>query len=141
MPISKRLLEIREHAGEGYCPVIDYGSWRVAVFNYSKDSSAGAVLKMHRHMQTDEVFVLLRGKCVLFVANGKKKAGSIFAENMRPFKLYNVKKTVWHVHVTGRGAKILIVENRNTALKNSPRCLLSPKQLRTIYKLAGRVGK
>ncbi|MDP3284403.1 MAG: hypothetical protein Q8M56_08250, partial [Desulfobacterales bacterium] len=93
------------------------------------------ITAMQRHNETDEVFVLLRGCCVLFIGEGDEKVTDIFAENMQPFKIYNVKKSVWHTHTLSRDAKVLIVENRNTVLDNSPFSSLTVTQREIIAAL------
>jgi hypothetical protein len=133
--ISDKLLEVRDYVKEGYSPVVDYAEWRVAVLNFSNDLLPGNITAMQRHDETDEVFVLLHGRCILFIGEGDKKVTDIFAENMQPFKIYNVKKSVWHTHTLSRDAKVLIVENRNTTLDNSPFCSLTGPQKAKIAEL------
>jgi len=130
--VSEKLLEVRDYTKEGYSPVVDYDTWRVAVLNYSNDLLPGNIAAMQRHNETDEVFVLLRGRCILFLSDGDIKVTDIFAENMQPFKIYNVKKSVWHSHTLSRDAKLLIVENRNTTFDNSPFCPLTGVQRKRI---------
>jgi hypothetical protein len=133
--ISDKLLEVRDYIKEGYSPVVDYAAWRVAVLNFSNDLLPENITAMQRHNETDEVFVLLRGCCVLFIGEGDEKVTDIFAENMQPFKIYNVKKSVWHTHTLSRDAKVLIVENRNTVLDNSPFSSLTVTQREIIAAL------
>lgn len=130
--VSEKLLEVREHDKEGYLPLVDFESWRVAVLNYSNDLLPENISSMQRHNETDEVFVLLCGQCILFIGDGDKKVTDIFAENMQPFKIYNVKKSVWHSHTLSRDAKVLIVENRNTTFDNSPFFPLTGMQQKRI---------
>ena len=40
---------------------------------------------------------------------------------LAPFKIYNVRKGVWHQIVTAPGTRCLVVENENTSLDNSER--------------------
>lgn len=128
LTISEKLLEVRDHNKEGYSPLVDYESWRVAILNFSNDLLPGNIKAMQRHNETDEVFVLLAGRCILFIGDGDDKITDIFAENMQPYKLYNVKKSVWHTHTLSRDAKVLIVENRDTTFDNSPFCSLTAPQ-------------
>ncbi len=130
--VNEKLLEVREHDKEGYLPLVDYESWRVAILNFSDDLLPENIKTMQRHNETDEVFVLLNGRCILFIGDGDKKVTDIFAENMQPFKIYNVKKSVWHSHTLSRDAKLLIVENRNTTFDNSPFCPLTGMQRKRI---------
>jgi len=135
LSLNEKLLEVRDYAKEGYSPVVDYAEWRVAVLNFSNDLLPENITAMQRHNETDEVFVLLRGRCILFIGEGDKKVTDIFAENMQPFKIYNVKKSVWHTHTLSRDAKVLIVENRNTTFDNSPFSSLTVSQRTKIAEL------
>lgn len=135
MPIKEDLLEIREHIGPGYRPVVDFGAWRVAILNHSDDLLPENLTRMQRHNQTDEVFVLLKGRCILFLGEGNETITSVHAENMSLFKIYNVKKSAWHTHTLSRDAMVLIVENRDTTYDNSPFCDLTDIQQQAIINL------
>ena len=137
MPITEELLEIRAHIAEGYRPVVDFEAWRVAVLNYSPNLRAENITAMQRHNETDEVFVLLRGRCVLFLGQGDDDAVTqIFAEDMEPCKIYNVRKAAWHTHTLSEDGMVLVVENRDTTYDNSPFCQLTEAQQEEIVELA-----
>lgn len=137
MPLGENLIEVREHSGAGYNPLVDYERWRVALLNFSPDLSSGRLAAMQRHDETDEVFVLLRGRCVLFIGEGDQTIDGIHAVPLQPLKIYNVKKAVWHTHALSPDAMVLIVENRDTTYGNSPFCPLSETQRREIIASAG----
>ena len=126
------LIEIEEYSGEGYKPIIDYDAWRVALLKYCDELLPNAIDKMQRHDETDEVFVLLQGQCILFLADGENEVGEITAENMKPLKIYNIKKSVWHTHTLSEDAVVLIVENVDTTIKNSPEINLSKKDQKKL---------
>ncbi len=130
--IGKHLLEIRSYEGAGYQALIDYDQWQVAMLRYCDDLLPERILTMQRHNETDEVFVLLEGRCILFLGEGKDTVASITAVDMQPRKLYNVKRRVWHCHTLDRGTSVLIVENRNTTVQNSPKIFLNDDQRRKI---------
>jgi ureidoglycolate hydrolase len=132
LSVSEKLLEVREHNKEGYSPLVDFESWRVAILNFSNDLLPENIKAMQRHNETDEVFILLAGRCILFIGDGEDKISDIFAENMEPLKIYNVKKSVWHSHTLSRDAKVLIVENRDTTFDNSPFSPLTDTQRKKI---------
>ena len=52
--------------------------------------------KMQRHDETGEVFVLLAGRCILFVGEGTEQVSETYAQDMEPLKLYNVKRNCRH---------------------------------------------
>jgi mannose-6-phosphate isomerase-like protein (cupin superfamily) len=128
MRIDERLLEIKEYTGEGYMPVVDYETWRVAILNYCQELLPENITKMQKHDESDEVFVVLKGEFILYIGEGKDKIDNIYAQRLEPLKMYNVKKGVWHTHTLSKDAMVLIVENKNTDLSNSPEINLNSEQ-------------
>ena len=133
--ISEKLLEVREHKGDGYLPLVDFKAWRVAVLNFAEELRPENLTRMQRHNETDEVFVLLRGRAILFVGEGGEEITGIHGENLEPHRLYNVKQRVWHHHTLSEDAMVLVVENRDTTYDNSPFRSLSPSQHQEILDL------
>jgi len=128
VPLPASLLEVAEYTGEGYAPLIDYGAWRVAILRYIDELLPQNLTMMQRHDETDEVFVLLAGRCILFLGEGAAEIGPIHAKDLEPRKLYNVKKGSWHTHTLSQDAVVLIVENRDTTVANSPESALAAAQ-------------
>lgn len=139
--IPETLLEVCTHDGPDYMPLIDYQSWRVALMNYTSDLTPDRINRMQKHTETDEVFVLLTGRCILFLGEGKETVTTIHAVDMEPYKLYNVKKDCWHSHTFSVDAHVLIVENRDTDDLNSPFAGLSEEQQKQVVELARRLWK
>ena len=71
----------------------------------------------------------------MFLGEGIESVTKVHAVDMELYKLYNVKKGVWHSHTFSKDAKILIVENRDTVLENSPFVGLSESQCREVVEL------
>jgi hypothetical protein len=135
MPIAKNLLEVSEYSGEGYLPLVDFDTWRVAVLNFIDELLPERLDTMERHDETDEVFVLLKGRCILFLGSEDQAVIKIYAEDLRPLKFYNVKKGCWHTHTLSEDASVLIVENLDTTSENSPTIALSAPQRRELVNL------
>ena len=135
MSTPKELLEIRAYTGSGYVPLIDYGAWRVAILRFIDELLPQNLGKMQRHDETDEVFVLLAGRCILFVGEGAEQISEMYAQDMEPLKLYNVKRGCWHTHTLSADASVLIVENRDTTSHNSPEIMLDTRQKLRIIEL------
>ena len=133
--MNTTLLEISDYTGEGYRPLIDYGQWRVAILRYIDELLPENLGKMQRHNETDEVFVLLSGRCLLFLGEGDEAVEAIHAQDMQPLKLYNVKRGAWHTHTLDEAATVLIVENRDTTAANSPEIELNADQRQHILAL------
>jgi hypothetical protein len=139
--LPESLIEIREHNQPDYKPLIDYQSWRVALMNYTADLLPEKINRMQKHTETDEVFVLLTGRCILFIGEGDEHVTNVHAVDMELHKLYNVKKNVWHSHTFSEDARVLIVENRDTVVENSPFVPLSEGQYRAVLELAKNLWK
>nr|WP_320010869.1 hypothetical protein [uncultured Desulfobulbus sp.] len=128
----ERILEVKRHDAASYQPLVDFESWRVAILNFSEDLLPEHLTRMQRHNETDEVFVLLSGRCILFVGEGAETVEQVYAESLVPGQVYNVKKAVWHTHTLSEDAKVLVVENRDTTYDNSPFVDLSDAQHRAL---------
>jgi len=87
MLIPKNLLEIREYSGDGYKPVVDFEKWRVAMLNNLGESPPEKIKEMEKHNETDEVFVLLNERCIIFLGEGDDDVTKIHAVDMEPFKI------------------------------------------------------
>lgn len=129
------LLEISNFTGDGYQPLVDYEAWRVAMLRYHPELEANVLATMQRHDKTDEVFVLLAGRCILFLGEGADGVTHIHAVDMAPLQLYNVKRGAWHTHTLSRDASVLIIENRDTTVDNSPVVPISSTQQAEIIRL------
>ncbi len=139
--IPEALLEVRTHDGPDYKPLIDYQTWRVALMNYTPDLTPDKINRMQKHTGTDEVFMLLAGRCILFLGEGEERVMKIHAVDMEPYKLYNVRKDCWHSHTFSEDARVLIVENRDTVESNSPFVGLSEEQQEQVVELAKKLWR
>lgn len=137
MTLDERFLEVKEFLGEGYQPCVDFGRWRVAVLRYIEELHPENIDALERHNETDEVFVLLAGKCVLLIGDGDTKDQAVHPVDMDPGKIYNIKKGVYHSHALSRDALVLIVENRDTGATNSDRLFLTEEHREEIRSLSG----
>jgi ureidoglycolate hydrolase len=136
--MDEKLLEIREYIGPGYQPVIDFGTWRVAILNYLDEIHPEKIDSVERHNETDEVFVLIKGQGVLFLGEGESQVEKIFPQVLEPCKMYNVKRGVWHTIVLSRDGSVFIVENWNTSRENSDYAPLNSEQRDLIIEIARR---
>lgn len=130
--IDEHLLKVHSCEGTGYQPLVDYDKWRVAILRFSDELLPERIFAMQRHNETDEVFVLLEGRCILFIGEGNDAITSITGIDMEQRKIYNVKRGAWHSHTLNHEASVLIVENRETTAKNSPKKILNDDQRKRI---------
>ena len=118
-------IEVKEFTNEGYKELIAYDAWRVAMLNYIDELLPEKIDNFQAHLNTDEVFVLLEGRCILYTADiTNKKIHNIEGIDMIKGKVYNIKKGVYHTHTLTLDAKVLIVENDDTCLDNSPKFMI-----------------
>jgi hypothetical protein len=128
-------IDITSYDGEGYLPMIDYKTWRVAILRYCEELEVQNLRTMQKHKETDEVFVLLEGNCTLFVGGNKEVIEELDSIAMEPLRLYNVRQGVWHTHTLDKAATVLIVENQNTSDVNSPTAVLTEDQISELRRL------
>lgn len=129
--MKQSLVEITEHRGPGYKPLVYFENWRVAILNFDPEKfTREKVPYLERHNETDEVFVLLAGQCTLYIGDGEgSEAGCIETLKMEPNRLYNVKKGVWHNLSGSEDMVLLIVENADTSKSNSDFCPITTDML------------
>lgn len=133
--MEKQYIDITSYEGEGYKPVIDYMSWRVAILRYCEELEVQNLKTMQKHNESDEVFVLLDGNCTLFTGGSGDSINNMDGIAMEPMKLYNVKRGVWHTHTLDKEGTVLIVENRDTSDLNSPTLKLDAEQIEKISEI------
>lgn len=129
--------EITEFNDAGYAPIVDFQSWRVAMLNYIDELEPDRIDNFQCHLETDEVFVLLAGRCILFLADvdNDNQIIAIHAVDMQPHLAYNIKQGIFHTHTLTEDAKVLIVENRDTDETNSPKIMIDQKINQQLVKL------
>jgi ureidoglycolate hydrolase len=134
--MDENLLEIREYNGEGYQPLVDYGAWRVAILRYIDELMPERIETLERHVETDEVFVLLHGRGVLLLGGNGARVAGIAPLTMDSGKIYNVKCNTWHSILLSRETSVLLVENRNTGQPNTEYARLTLEQRKAILEIA-----
>jgi mannose-6-phosphate isomerase-like protein (cupin superfamily) len=131
-------LKIESYDGEGLKRAVESGSWFVAIKNWKPANDVNGFDMLERHMQTDEVFVLLSGACTLLVdASPNDDASAVGCVKMEPMKVYCIPKGVWHNTITSKDAKLILMENRDTSMENSEiKTLSADEQAALRLKLA-----
>lgn len=114
--INKESMEglvVKSASLPGYEVMASFGSWKTAVITYAERFDRRNLYRMERHMETDEVFVLMDGSATLFIGDECREV------EMAPFVFYNVKKAAWHAICCSTDAKVLICENDDTGILNT----------------------
>lgn len=119
--------------GEGLKRVVESGTWFVGIKNWKPANDAAQFDAMERHMETDEVFVLLDGGCTLLVDQSENNnCSDIRCIAMERNRVYCIHPGVWHNTITSRDAKLILMENRNTSMDNSEVQLLGQNEIAAI---------
>ncbi|GHT14916.1 hypothetical protein AGMMS4956_13760 [Bacteroidia bacterium] len=130
-----KLIEIYQHEKQGYNPFLITDRWQVALLNYAPAEALQAIDKLDVHHETDEVFVLLRGKSALIAADIKNGAIEYDVIDMQPNIVYNIPKNVWHKIAMQEGSQVLIVENNNTHIGDFEFYDLNEQQKQQLQKI------
>ncbi len=138
--MNSHLLQVSGFDATGYAPVVDFQTWRVAMLNYIDELEPEQIDNFQCHNETDEVFVLLSGKCILFCAevDEQNNITDIIAWDMEINKTYNIKRGVYHTHTLSEDGKVLIIENRDTDDSNSPKILVDDTVRRKLQEMTAQ---
>lgn len=121
-----------EFSGQGMSRVYENEKWTVGVKNWKPMNDISGIDRLERHNETDELFVLLQGKCTLVFANDNHDGIMIDYVRMEPFKVYNIPKALWHNTITEQNTKLLLIEDSSTSSQNSNEMMLSTNQIDEI---------
>ena len=128
-------IEVKDFSGEGMSRVYENQKWTVGIKNWKPANDVSGIDCLERHHETDELFVLLSGKCTLIYANENGQNLDIQALRMEPFKVYNIPATLWHNTVTSKDAKMALIEDSSTGMHNSKVLPLNEDQIAQVKKL------
>jgi mannose-6-phosphate isomerase-like protein (cupin superfamily) len=131
------MMEIKsfEFSGEGMTRVYENPKWMVGIKNWKPANDIAGIDCLERHNKTDELFILLSGRCTLLYANESTAGLDIHAVEMEPLRVYNIPATLWHNTVTQKTTKLALIEDSSTGAANSDVLSLTPEQLGTVKKL------
>lgn len=107
-------IEILQHTGSGYNPFLITKNWQVAQLNYQPEQALKNITKLERHMRTDEVFILVKGRARLIDGGDGETPVKHRMLPMKKGLVYKVPAGFWHNIVMSKKAKVLIVEESNT---------------------------
>ena len=130
------LIEVKAFEGQGFQPLVSFGSWRVAALRYMDEIAPDRIDSMERHIATDEVFVLVAGKGMLILGGNETQVTDPRTMEMKIGDIYNVKKNTWHTIVLSQNAKVILVENENTGKDNSHYHQLNHEQQESLQRRA-----
>ena len=124
--------------GEGMTRVFENAKWMVGIKNWKPMNDIANINCLERHNETDELFILLKGRCTLMFANETENGLKIEAVEMEPLKVYNIPRSLWHNTVTEHDTKLALIEDSSTGSANSDNLDLTAEQIQEIHNLLGR---
>lgn len=104
-------MEILDFNGDNFKVLMQFEGWKIGMLRYGDRFAKHTELE--RHLETDEVFVLLEGAAILYEDNVQY--------SMEKCKVYNIKKGVWHHITVSPDTTVLVIENSNTYAGNTER--------------------
>jgi len=111
------MIETYEYKGDGYDPFLIRDGWQVAQLNHMEAQDLEGIVKIDKHLLTDEVFVLVRGTAVLIAATANEGGDPDFTcVKMQQGITYNIPANTWHNIAMDRDASVIIVERNGTHL-------------------------
>ncbi len=130
-------MEILEYAyeGKGLNRVFENAKWMVGIKNWKPENDISGLDCVERHNETDELFVLLTGRCTLLFANEQEGVLTFNTVEMKPGKVYNIPATLWHNTITQKDTKLVLIEDSATGAANSDVLPLTAEQMDTIRKM------
>ena len=135
------LLVRASYDGAGIGGTVEGRGYTILLLNYLPRLSPDTIMDMQRHLETDESFILLQGKAVLFAAAGEDTPGELEHYVLKPGVIYTVPRNIWHTQCMTQDAKILLVENSGTVAENSPRCPITEAQRLQIMEWGKRMDE
>jgi hypothetical protein len=124
----------KQHDGEGLARVYENKAWMVGLKNYKPANDAALFTEIERHRQSDELFLLLAGSCVLLSAFEENGALRFEAQSMKTGALYVIPSPLWHTTITTPGARLALIEDPGTGATNSDVRALSAGELEAARK-------
>lgn len=118
-----------QHNGEGMARVYENAAWMVGLKNYKPANDAKLFTEIERHRQTDELFLLLEGSCVLLSAFEEGGVLRFEARAMERGVLAVIPSGLWHTTITRPGTRLALIEAPGTGAANSDVRLLSGTDL------------
>ncbi|WP_174507910.1 cupin [Klebsiella oxytoca] len=122
--------------------MVESAGWFVGIKNWKPENDIQHITMLERHLLTDEVFILLDGKCTLLLLDEDEMTNPrVHSVPMEPYKVYCIPKGAWHNTITWPGVKLALIENRDTSAENSEFMPLSgAMREQMIAALASPVG-
>lgn len=127
------MIEAYSYEGKGYHPFLIREGWQVAQLNYVEKHGLDDIDQIEVHNQSDEAFILFKGKAVLVEVQIEQEDIHFNCQYMKPGVTYNIPAGTWHEIAMDRDAEIIIVERANTHKQDCSYSKLTESQKQILY--------
>ena len=127
------MIETYNCKDKGYHPFLIREGWQVAQLNYVEMHGLDDIDQIEVHNQSDEAFILFKGKAVLVEAQVEQENIHFNCQYMKPGVTYNIPAGTWHEIAMDRDAEIIIVERSNTHKQDCLYSKLTESQKQVLY--------
>lgn len=103
--------------GPGFQPALRTERFLCAFISYAGQYAYGKVTALKRHLNSPEVFVLLRGEATLLTANLDLSCRNV--ADLEPGKAVCVEAGTWHYLAVSEDALIFVTENNDVSAQNT----------------------
>ncbi|GIP23141.1 cupin [Paenibacillus sp. J22TS3] len=120
------------HEGEGIQCVYKNEKWLVCIKNWKPDNDIDGIYRLEVHRETDEQFILVKGKAILLAADRADDKFDIELIEMEPGKVYNIPQDTWFYTIMQKDTVMTYVQDANTTNENSEYCNMSEAELADV---------
>ena len=107
------MIEISTVSKKGFCLQTTHPGFKTAFITHSEEYGEKKTFK--RHLETDEVFVLIEGGATIYSIEDEGERATALDRG----RAYNVKRATWHHVKTTPDALLFVVEHSNTSKENT----------------------
>lgn len=116
---------------EGFSPFYLTEDYQIAQLNYTADQDIDRICDMEVHRNTDELFILTKGKALIIASSDKGDSGIQYI-SLCPGHIYIVPKNIYHNIVMEPGTEVIIFEKAGTHEEKREQILISSSDLKKL---------
>ncbi len=131
--------DVYSHDGEGIKCIYNNKNWVLCIKNWKPDNDIEGIHHLEVHHETDEQFILVKGKAILLAADRKDGKFEIELIEMEIGKVYNVPKETWFYSITRKDTKMMYVQDAGTSMENSEFCEMTDSELTAVRNKAAEI--
>lgn len=107
--------------------------WVVGLKNWTPGNDLAGLRHLEIHHQSDEQFILIRGKAALITATPGEDGPDMELTRLEPVVLYTVPRENWFFTILQRDTRMMIVQDADCTADNSEYRDLNAKELLWLH--------